>query len=152
MVRSKRLKPIKKLAQNNEKAAAKALGESLDNHKQELQKLNQLEQYRIEYLTEMEEKVKAGVSGAALQHYHQFLNKLNLAITQQKDVIQKSTEQVDINQDQWKSKHSRTKAISQVMTKIKDKEVKQKEKKESAQIDEMSTQAFIRRQNSNGLG
>ena len=151
MVRSKRLEPIRKLAKNKEKKAAEELGASLELQKLENQKLVQLETYRSEYLEGMEEKIRQGVSGATLQQYHQFLNKLELAISQQKDVLVQCQQKIEHNQGQWKDDHNRHKAIGQVMQSFQDKEQKQKLKKESNQNDEISTQSFIRRQNSNSL-
>lgn len=144
MVRSKRLNPIKKLAKNKEKAAAQALGSSLERQKAEDNKLQQLYQYRHEYLVEMEDKVKAGISGAALQRYHMFLAKLDQAIEQQKDVLQLSNNQLNASQSNWQDKRNRTKAISQVMDKMEQQENVAAEKKEVKLNDEISTQAFLR--------
>jgi flagellar FliJ protein len=148
MDRSKRLKPIRKLAQNKEKNAAQELGHALEIQKHELNKLEQLKQYRIEYLDQMQVKVNQGVTGATLQQYHQFLNKLDLAISQQNNVVEQCVTQLETTKAHWQSKRSEAKAISQVMDKMAVKEQQVKDKKESNQTDEMSTQAFLRRQNS----
>ena len=148
MIRSKRLKPIKKLAQNKEKTAAQELGHALDVHKHELNKLQQLKQYRIEYLEQMQVKISQGVSGSTLQQYHQFLNKLDLAINQQNNVTEQCESQLALTKEQWQSKRSKAKAITQVMDKMTVNEQHAKDKRESNQSDEMSTQAFLRRQNS----
>ena len=94
----------------------------------------------------MEVKVKQGVTGATLQRYHQFLAKLDLAIKQQKDALHLSSQQLDQSQVRWQDKRSRTKAISQVMDKMAVKEKVELDKKEAKQVDEMSTQAFLRTQ------
>ncbi len=148
MVKSKRLEPIKKLAYNREKTAAKLLGESVEAKKIEEAKLERLEQYRREYLAGMDEKVKTGVSGATLQHYHQFLSKLDVAIKQQKEVISRCQQRIAANQSQWQNDHGRHEAIGKVMDRLKVKENQVREKKELSQSDEISTQAFLRRQNS----
>lgn len=146
MVRSKRLKPIKELAKNREKLAAQELGHSLESQKLENQKLEQLTQYRNQYLADMEQKVRQGVSGATLQRYHQFLAKLDLAIDQQNDVLRRCSDRIDESQGNWQDKRSRTKVISQVMDKMAVKEQIAITKKEAHQSDELSTQAFLRRQ------
>lgn len=144
MVRSKRLKPIKQLAKNKEKLAAQELGVSIENERQQSQKLEQLHQYRSEYIQEMDVKVKQGVSGDTLQRYHQFLAKLDLAISQQKEAVMQSSQQLNQSQSHWQDKRSRAKAITQVMDKMQVQEQKTQSKKENIQLDEMSTQAFIR--------
>ncbi|TQV75334.1 flagellar export protein FliJ [Aliikangiella marina] len=144
MVRSKRLNPIKTLAKNKEKAAAQALGNSIERQKVEDQKLQQLYQYRHEYLLQMESKVKSGISGSELQRYHLFLAKLDSAIEQQKDVLMVSAKQLDASQSHWQEKRNRTKAISQVMEKMQNQEKFDASKKEAKASDEISTQAFLR--------
>ena len=62
MKRSKRLAPIQHLAQSKEKTAAQALGQSLDNQKLEITKLEQLNLYRVEYVAQMQEKINQGVN------------------------------------------------------------------------------------------
>lgn len=149
MTSSKRLEPIKKLANNQEQKAAKALGTAIELKKNEERKLNQLLQYQKEYLTGMESKVKLGVSGAMLQSYHQFLNKIEVAISQQKNVLIECEERITTSQGRWKNDHSRNNAIGQAISKIKVKEQKLENKEERAQADELSTIAFIQRQRMN---
>ena len=146
MVRSKRLKPIRKMAQDKEKAAAQALGQSLELQTTEQQKLTQLKQYRQEYLAEMMQKVATGINGASLQHYHHFLNKIDEAISQQDEVLCRCGEKLTASQGEWRDKRSHAKAITQVMDKMSSRERKALDKKEANQNDELSTQAFLRRQ------
>jgi flagellar protein FliJ len=147
VLRSKRLSPIKKLAKNKEKNAAQTLASSLQRQNAEQAKLTQLQNYRLDYLNQMDEKVKQGITGSGLLQYHHFLAKLDLAIEQQKQAIQQSEFALQQSKTNWHDKRSKTKAITQVMDNMAVKEQKIKDKRESAQADEMSTQAFIRRQN-----
>jgi flagellar FliJ protein len=146
MVRSKRLLPIKKLAQNKEKQAAQALGESLQNQQLEKDKLEQLQRYQNEYLIQMQNKVKQGVSGSVLYQYHQFLNKIKTAIEQQENVVRGCADELSSQQNHWRNKHSETEVISQVIHNMADQEKRNRNKQEVKQSDEMSTQAYLRRQ------
>ena len=141
---SKRLKPIKQLAENKEKAAAKSLGKSVEYRKLQLSKLAQLRNYRTEYIHSMSEKTQQGMFGDQLQQYHLFLTKLDTAIKHQEQVVVESEQSLVESQDNWRADNSRANAISNAIDKIKSKEDQQQEKRESAQIDELSTQAFIR--------
>ena len=142
---SRRLKPIKKLADNKEKTAAKKLGKSVALRKQHLDKLNQLEYYRKEYLNTMTLKTQQGMSGDKLHQYHLFLTKLDTAIEQQKLVLQQSETALSKSRTDWQSDNSRANAIDKAIKTMKSKETIAVEKKESTQIDEMSTQAFLQR-------
>jgi flagellar protein FliJ len=144
---SQRLKPIKKLADNKEKIAAQDLGKSVEQKHQNINKLSQLIEYRAEYVASMGIKTQQGISGDLLHQYHQFLTKLDTAIEQQKLVVSQSEQMVTQSQEKWRTDNSRASAISKVIKTIRGKEIQAKDKKESAQMDEMSTQAFLRRKN-----
>ncbi|WP_196137318.1 flagellar export protein FliJ [Aliikangiella sp. G2MR2-5] len=149
MVSSKRLDPIKKLANNQEQKAARSLGESLEIYKLEKDKLKQLDTYRVEYMTAMNEKVSSGISGASLQHYHQFLSKLDFAIKQQKEVLLVCEQRISAKQSHWQKEHGRNQAIGNAIDRLKAKEDVLRQKQETINTDEISTQAFIRRQKIN---
>lgn len=142
---SQRLKPIKNLADNKEKVAAQSLGKSVEYSKNQQDRLAQLVNYRVEYIETMSLKTQQGMSGDRLQQYHQFLSKLDTIIEQQKGVVKQSVDQLSQCQNKWQSDNSRATAITKAIKSMKSKEVKAADKKESAQIDEMSTQAFLRR-------
>lgn len=145
MSSSKRLQPIKKLADNKEKAAAQSLGKSVEFRKLQISKLAQLRNYRTEYINSMALKTQEGMYGDKLQQYHLFLTKLDTAIEQQQLLVNESDKNVAQSQDNWRSDNSRANAISSAINKMKSKESKQNDKRESAQVDELSTQAFLRR-------
>jgi len=146
---SKRLNPIKKLADNKEKTAAQNLGQSLEQRKQHQTQLEQLINYRTEYLLSMSSKTAEGMSGDRLHQYHQFLKKLDSVIEQQQLTVEKSQLNVSKCQNKWQSDNSRATAIGKAMHSLRAKEVKAADKKESAQVDEMSTQAFLRSKQNN---
>ncbi len=144
MSSSQRLKPIKKLADNKKKVAAQSLGKSVEQSKQQQNRLEQLIGYRAEYVNSMYLKSQQGMSGSQLQQYHQFLTKLDTALEQQKLAVQQSQNDVAQCQNKWQSDNSRASAIGKAINSLKAKEVKAADKRESVQVDEMSTQAFIR--------
>ncbi len=144
MSSSKRLKPIKQLAENKQKAAAQTLGKSVEYRKLQLNKLAQLRNYRAEYVNSMSQKTQQGMFGDQLQQYHLFLTKLDTAIKHQEQVVEESEQSLVESQDNWRADSSRANAISSAIDKMKTKENQQQEKRENAQVDELSTQAFIR--------
>ena len=144
MSSSKRLKPIKQLAENKEKKAAQNLGKSVEYRKLQLNKLAQLRNYRAEYVNSMSQKTQQGMFGDQLQQYHLFLTKLDTAIQHQEQIVAQSEQSLVESQDNWRADSSWANAISSAIDKMKTKENQQKEKRENAQVDELSTQAFIR--------
>jgi len=141
---SQRLKPIKKLADNKEKTAAQNLGKSVENRSQQIDKLTQLTDYRIEYMDNMAVQTQQGMSGEKLQQYHGFLSKLDTAIEHQNSIVSQSEKNVSQSQLNWKTDNSRASVISKVIKNMKNKEVRAQAKQEANQTDELSTQAFLR--------
>ncbi len=144
MNRSQRLQPIQKLADNKEKVAAQVLGKSVEHRQGQLDKLSQLNCYRAEYVESMTKKTLQGMSGDQLQQYHQFLNKIDTAIEQQKSAVEQSAVDLSLSQNEWQSNNSRASAITKVVKNLKADELKERNKRETIQVDEMSTQAFLR--------
>jgi flagellar FliJ protein len=144
MTASKRLQPIKSMADKTEKNAASDLSDSIKYKQDQISKLSQLIGYRDEYLAKIKEKSQIGVSGAKLRQYHLFLNKLNLAINQQKTSVEISEDTVGQKQGAWQNKSSRAQAIGKVMSNLQSKEQLKSERKEANQLDELTTQAFVR--------
>jgi len=144
MKSSQRLKPLKTLADNKEKTAAQNLGKSVQNKHQQLEKLAQLVKYRSEYVESMSLRTQQGMTGEKLQQYHQFLSKLDTAIEHQKTLVVQSEQNVSQSQKNWQSDNGRASAINKVMTNIETQETRAKDKQESKQTDELSTQAFLR--------
>jgi len=144
MTASKRLKPIKQLADNKQKVAAQNLGKSIGKRKQQQQQLEQLIHYRSEYLVTMSSNTAQGMSGVRLQQYQQFLAKLDAAIEQQQLAVAQSHTSVSECRTKWQNDNSRATAIDKAMKNLHSKERKEADKKEVAQVDEMSTQAFLR--------
>jgi len=141
---SQRLNPIKKLADNKEKVSAQELGHSVQDKSCQDEKLLQLIQYRAEYVESMTLKTQQGMSGDQLQQYHLFLNKLDTAIGQQRSAVEQSEQQLNQSKNEWRTNNNRASAITRVIGNLKGKEQQQKDKKEAAQLDELSTQAFLR--------
>ncbi len=145
MAASKRLRPIKKMADNTEKDAALDLSESIKYKQEQLDRLSQLIGYRDEYLVKIGEKSQSGVSSAQLQQFHLFLNKLNLAINQQRKSVEISEDNVGNKQGAWQNKNSRAQAIGKVMSNLRSKEKIERNRKEVNQLDEFTTQSYIRK-------
>ncbi len=144
MTASKRLKPIKKMADRTEKNAAIDLSDSIKNKQDQINKLSQLIGYRDEYLVKLSEKSQAGVSSGQLQQYHLFLNKLNVAINQQRQTVDVSEDNIGLKKGNWRKKNSRAQAIGKVMSNLQSKEKLIKDRKEANQLDELTTQAYVR--------
>lgn len=165
MARSKRLSPIKKLAENKQKVSAVSLGDAIKHLAQMEERLEQLQRYKREYQNQTQTQTQSqtrnqskqtsdlqatrashsNLTGQKLQQYYQFLTQLDAAISQQKQIVLDAKLGVSSKQLDWQNHHNRTSAVTKVIQKMRSNEERAKDKKEAALMDEMSTQAFVQR-------
>ena len=128
MVRSRRFKPIVKLAHNSEREAAKALGEVLSQLSESRQQLQQLDSYRNEYQQRLHTTGTHGMSAQALNEYRQFIAKIDGAIEKQQQIIEQIHKKLDEKKQFWFAKRGRSKALDKVLDRYLEEERYQRER------------------------
>jgi len=145
MTRSKRMKPVKQVAEHREQDAARALGRALDRLAAERGKLEQLVAYRDEYARGFETRGGNGVGARELQNFHAFLGRLNAAIEQQGKVVAEAEQACEAQRRQWLQRRSRSEALGKVMERYHRDELRDHERREQADSDEHALQSHRRR-------
>jgi len=140
MTQSKRFKPVQQIAQNRERKAAASLGDSLKDREAAAQKLQELRDYHKEYLEGFHLASQQGMGAARLQEYRAFLNKLQAAIKEQENVVNSAHQLCSSRRDQWRGQYTKTQALNNVVTRIRETEIKEQERKEQAATDERNNQ------------
>ena len=135
---SKRLHPVRRVAESREQKAARHMGESHKHLLAEEAKLTQLRQYHIEYLQRFEDAAKRGLSSAQLQEYRAFLDKLDDAIRQQEGVVQAHKHEHDSKKDNWRQSHNRTQALNKVVDRYQRQELQSADRQEQKESDDRS--------------
>lgn len=138
MTKSKRFKPIAKLADSKEQHAAQILGKSQQILNTHQQRLTELKTYRAEYV---DGYMLAGGQGMSIDHmrnYRFFLENLDKAIAQQEAVVAESSQLMNQDKSQWFDSLSRKKVLDKVIDKYKHQERKEGAKKEQREIDDRS--------------
>ena len=133
---SRRFKPIQKLASHKERKAAAALGESLKQREAAQQRLDELREYRSEYLERFASATRAGVSSRQILEYQVFINKLETAIGQQEEIVSRSQQDCDSSKAQWRGRYSKSKAMEHVIERMRQAERKDQQRKEQSESDE----------------
>ena len=136
MVPSNRFKPVHRVAKNKEDRAAKQLGISQQSVLEAEKKLQELHNYRSDYLAQYEIAGQAGMSAARLQEYQTFLSRLNDAIRHQEALVRAGHADRRSKQDQWLHRRTRSEALGKVLERYVDAERKQQEKVEQKETDE----------------
>lgn len=133
MARSKKLQPVADLAKQNENTAARNHGSVLRELQQHENQLNELLNYREQYLTALQTAGQTGLSAIQLQDYRLFLKRLDDAIKQQQQNVNNERQNCESSQNQWMDKRNRSKMINKVVKnrkKVEDQDLDKREQRE----------------------
>ena len=136
MKRSRRLEPVVKVAENHEKQAAKALGDSQTALAQTQQRLSELEHYREEYLKRFHSAGAVGMSAAQMADYRLFLANLDGAITEQERVVQRAAAVVEQHRQAWFNRRGKVKVLDSVVARYQADERRDEDRKEQNDQDD----------------
>lgn len=134
--KSKRLEPVKKIAEGREAAAAGQLAESVQKQRDNKEQLEKLKSYRDDYVAAFKQQGTGGISAMRLQDYQAFVRKLNLAIDAQAKVVEEGNIKINEHQQVLKEKNGQKKAMEKLIGGIKKKEAVIDEKKEQNEADD----------------
>ena len=136
MTKSKRFKPIVKVAQSRENAAARVLGESRQTLSAQEVRLADLKSYRDEYVESFNQAGGKGMSIEHMRNYRTFLESLDKAIAQQEIIVNTAVDDVDKEKSNWMDKSSRRKVLDKVVDKFLGMEQRSLEKSEQRELDD----------------
>jgi flagellar FliJ protein len=136
MAPSDRLKPVRRIAENRERDAAKRLGDAQRILQDQESKLEQLRLFQKEYQQRFEEAARNGMSAAKLRDYQMFMAKLQQAVVQQESVVEASRHHRGLQKARWQEKFTRTQAIGKVIERHRQEELKDQERKDQKETDE----------------
>jgi len=132
---SKKLQPIANLAKQNERGAARDHGNVLRELEQQENQLNELINYRNEYINTFKSAGADGISVIQYQDYTLFLHRLDDAIRQQQQLVNNSRADCDQSKSNWLDKRNRSKMVNKVVEKRQQNESIQKDKREQREME-----------------
>lgn len=146
MTRSKRMKTIVNLADNQKDSAARQLGQSQQMLEKSQQQLVEMNRCRVEYAAQLEvnnapasSRSSAGVRTASeLQGIRVFMQQLDVAI---KQLERQVLEYESVNQKQldiWMKLRNKSRALTDIKIRYQKSEEKILEQREQFEIDELS--------------
>ena len=133
---SKRFKPIQKIASHKERKAAAALGESIKQREAAEKRLQDLRQYHAEYLEGFARARRNGISGSQVLRYQGFISQLETAISQQEEIVNESQKACDTSKERWRGRYTKSKAMENVIGRLKKAERTDLNRKEQSESDE----------------
>jgi flagellar FliJ protein len=136
MKKSRRMRPLRRVAESKEQQAATELGQAQQQLQAQINRLNELQNYKDEYLGRYQQTGQNGISVDRLQSFRSFLDKLELAVEQQKQAVKIAEELVDKRKRQWFSSRDKVKIFDNVISRIVDQELQKEEKQEQKESDD----------------
>jgi flagellar FliJ protein len=141
----KQLNTLHRYEQDKEKKAAQALQTAEFEYQQNIERLNSVSEYRLEYMKRLNERSMVGIDSATFSHFHAFIAKLDNAAQQVDIAITQSKAIVEQSKQQWFAQRQKIQAVELLLDKKRDALVIIANKQEQKMFDEIATQQFVRR-------
>jgi flagellar FliJ protein len=141
MKKSQRINTIVELKKNQEKKALEELGKSQTKRQEMLTQLENLQQYRQEYLDKYKTLGNAGMSAKRIIDYRAFISKIDQAIEDQKRVFASVESELLRTRKMWENAHHKTKSLEKVQAVAEKEEAKIEAKHEQNDQDERASRA-----------
>lgn len=138
MKKSARFKQIAGVADHREKEAGRLLAQQRQAFNNQQQQLQQLEQFRSEYLDRYKQLGVTGSSVQQLRDFQLFLGKLEGAVNQQKSSVERSRQQFDKAHQHWLHARQRLQALEKAVDQQRALEQFLLDKKQQAETDELA--------------
>ena len=133
---SRRLRPVARFARQQERDAARLLGDQLRMVEQQQKQLDNLLLYREQYVAGFEAAGKQGLTVVQLRDYQLFLSRLDSAILEQQQRLAESRRRCEQSQAEWQHRRGRSKVIDKVIESRKQAESRELERQEQREQDD----------------
>ena len=141
----KQLNTLHKYESDKEQKAAQQLQLAEQDYQQNLLRLQNVIDYRLEYMKRLDQRALQGIDSATYLHFHAFIAKLDNATEQVEIAIKQAKALVEQRRTQWFSQQQKVKAVEHLQQQKIQVATRLENKREQAMFDELSTQQYVRR-------
>ena len=145
MTRSERIQPVQRVMDEDERRAARRVGDAQRKLADAERKLGELQDYQRDYERSFGTRAAAGASGHALRDYQAFLGRLAEAVRQQSSLVAGARETVLLETQLWQGAAVRVKALDTVVTQWRSDERRDEDRRDQKASDELAQQLLQRR-------
>ena len=136
---------VLKLANDAEEQAALLLKSAQLECQKRLNQLSALNNYRLEYMKQMQSQQGQAISASHYHQFHRFIRQIDDAITQQNRVVVDGEKQKEYRQQHWLEKQKKRKAVELLLASKEKKRQVVEQKRGQKMTDEFASQQFYRR-------
>ncbi|MCG8669025.1 MAG: flagellar export protein FliJ [Pseudomonadales bacterium] len=141
MKRSKRMQPVRKLKQQEERTKAQYFAKTQQEVQREQSQLDMLIKYQGDYFNGLskgrDQPQSVGLSAQQLDKYQLFLARLHTAIENQRQVLVLKEKAMEAARQEWAAAHARLQAMDSLIDKMRDEEARQEDRQEQRMIDDL---------------
>ncbi|WKJ91838.1 flagellar export protein FliJ [Methylomonas montana] len=141
MKKSQRMKVLVDLQARQEHEALEALGISQKKLQDQQAQLENLQNYRVEYLGKFAVRQQAGINVSQFTEFRAFVDKLDKAIEGQLQTVTAHERGVQRARKHWEELHQRTKSLQKVSDLALVEEMKVEQKREQAEQDDRAARS-----------
>lgn len=138
MTRSRRMEPVRRLADDQADAAARDYARRRDALEDEQRKLQQLESYRADYRAGFGQAGGGGMDPHRLRDYAAFLGRIDQALEQQRSAVVRLEAEVRRMREQWLERWGRARALERTVERYRAQERGSERRREQAASDELA--------------
>lgn len=133
------------LAQKKNDEAARRLGLLQKAHLGAEQKLQMLQQYRQEYVNQLDEQMRQGTPASQVRNFQHFIATLDGAIEQQRLVTQQADTRLDHGRSDWQHSKRQLTSFDTLAERARQQEALASYKREQRDSDERAARQFYAR-------
>jgi flagellar FliJ protein len=136
MTKSKRLKPLIKLAEEREQVAIKQYVETQKIHRDRQARLEELQSYKTEYQNRFVSADSAARSAFQFNDYLAFLSRLDSIITEQRRLVVQCEKELELKRKAWLKRREKAQALGKAAERFLNEERAIQNKREQKDADE----------------
>lgn len=130
------------LAQKKNDEATRRLGQLQKAHLGAAQKLEMLQQYRQEYVNQLDEQMRQGVPASQVRNFQHFIGTLDGAIEQQRAVTEQADTRLGHGRSDWQHSKRQLTSFDTLAERARQHEALASYKKEQRDSDERAARQF----------
>src|SRR5690606_8504167 len=147
--RSRRMAPVLDMALDEERKAARTLGECQRQLDEAATRLQDLEHYAGEYEKGWMQRGSQGVGRDWLLNYQRFMSQMQSAIEQQRQTLSWHEQSLERARDNWRQRYQRVEALRKLIERYQEEARARADKQEQKLLDELTQRLFSHRGSSN---
>lgn len=140
----KQMQMLLELEQRREDELAGNFAKVQQQVNDEQQRLHGLSQYRLDYLKQLQQRGNQGIGSLQFGQYHAFVGKLDEGVEQLHHSLIRLQKVAAQRKQQWLAQRRKKESIEHLISEQKKRELLQQARKEQKNLDDFSTQRFIR--------